>query len=224
MIDRKYILEHADEVARNCNIRGVAADVPRLVALEIKRRERLQQVQELNRQANEVSKSIGKAKDAEAREARKEEGRSLRAEKDNAQAEHDALEAEIIAIQMAIPNLTHPDAPVGVDDKANLELRRGKHQPRPFDFEPLDHVELGKRLDLIDFEGGARTTGHGFYFLKNEAVLLELALQRFAVDRLIDEGFTPTITPDLARNEILEGIGFIPRGPETQIYSIRIPT
>jgi seryl-tRNA synthetase len=75
-------------------------------------------------------------------------------------------------------------------------------------------------LDLIDLEGGARVTGHGFYFLKNEAVLLELALQRYALDILMQEGFTPMITPDLARNPILEGIGFIPRGPETQIYSI----
>ena len=79
---------------------------------------------------------------------------------------------------------------------------------------------MAERLDLIDFEAGAKVAGHGFYFLKNEAVLLELAMQRYAVDLLIREGFTPTITPDLARNEILQGIGFTPRGPETQIYSI----
>ena len=72
----------------------------------------------------------------------------------------------------------------------------------------------------MDFEGGARVAGHGFYFLKNEAVLLELALQRYALEVLLAEGFTPMTTPDLARNEVLEGIGFIPRGPETQIYSI----
>jgi seryl-tRNA synthetase len=60
----------------------------------------------------------------------------------------------------------------------------------------------------------------GFYFLKNDAALLELALVQYAMERLIQEGFTPMITPDLARQEVLEGIGFIPRGPETQIYSI----
>jgi seryl-tRNA synthetase len=84
----------------------------------------------------------------------------------------------------------------------------------------LHHVELGQRLDLFDFESAAKITGHGFYFLKNDAVLLDLSLQRYALDLLIAEGFTPTITPDLARNEILEGVGFIPRGPETQIYSV----
>jgi seryl-tRNA synthetase len=75
-------------------------------------------------------------------------------------------------------------------------------------------------LDLIDFEAGARVAGHGFYFLKNEAVQLELALQHYALDMLMAAGFTPMITPDLARNEVLEGTGYIPRGPETQIYSI----
>jgi seryl-tRNA synthetase len=81
-------------------------------------------------------------------------------------------------------------------------------------------VQLGEKLDLIDFEGGAKVAGHGFYFLKNDAVLLELALQQYALETLIKEGFTPTITPDLARTEILHGTGYIPRGPETQIYSI----
>ena len=77
------------------------------------------------------------------------------------------------------------------------------HAPRELGFKPLDHVELAEKLDLIDFEGGARTTGHGFYFLKNEAVLLELALQRYAVGLLMAEGFTPVITPDLSANNLL---------------------
>lgn len=220
MLDRKYIVEHADDVKQNCVHRGVNADVDQLVELESKRREKQQQAQELNRQANEVSKSIGQAKDADEREARKEEGRRLRDQKDAVQAEVDRLESDVLSIQRLIPNLSHPEAPIGVDDKANLELRRGKYTPRELEFSPLDHVQLGEKLDLFDFEGGAKTTGHGFYFLKNDAVLLELALQRYALDVLVSEGFTITTTPDLARNEILEGIGFIPRGQETQIYSV----
>lgn len=220
MLDRKVIIENVELVEQNCANRGIKADVKRLVSLEAERRELLQQVQESNRKANEVSKSIGKAKDAEEREARKEEGRKLRQQKDAAQADHDRLDADILDIQITIPNITHPDAPVGADDKANLELRRGEHEPPEFDFKPLDHVELCEKLDLLDLEAGARTTGHGFYFLKNEAVLLELALQRYVLELLISEGFTPTVTPDLARDQIISGIGFNPRGPETQIYSI----
>ena len=220
MLDRRFIVDHRDAILKNCADRGMTADVDRFVELDGRCREMLNQVQELNRRANEVSKSIGKAKDAGEREARKEDGRQLRAQKDASQAEHDELLAELESIQRSIPNMAHVDAPIGRDDKANLEIRRGAHEPRQFDFQPLDHVELGQRLDLFDFEGGAKTTGHGFYFLKNDAVLLELALQRFAVDVLMQEGFTLATTPDLARREILEGIGFNPRGSETQIYSV----
>ncbi len=220
MLDRKFIVDNAEMVAENCRRRGATADVARLVELETLRREKLAEMQEWNRQANEVSKSIGKAKDNQEREARKEEGRQLRERKDAAQAEHDRLDEEVLGIQSSIPNLSHPEAPIGVDDTANLELRRGPHEPPRLDFKPLDHVELGERLQLIDFEAGARIAGHGFYFLKNEAVLLELALQQYAVQMLIGEGFTPLITPDLAYTEILQGTGYIPRGPETQIYSI----
>jgi len=220
MLDRKFIVDNADLVETNCRNRNAKADVRALVDQETRRRGLLAEVQELNRRANEVSKTIGQAKTPEERDARKEEGRQLRQQKDAAQAEHDRLDAEIAAIQLTIPNLSHPAAPVGVDDQANLELRRGRYEPRKFDFEPLDHVALCEKLDLLDLEGGARTTGHGFYFFRNEAVLLELAFQRYALEVLMAEGFTPTITPDLARDQIIQGTGYIPRGPETQIYSI----
>jgi seryl-tRNA synthetase len=219
MLDRKFIVENADRVKQNCAQRGVKCDVDRIVELETARRQKLALVEDLNRRANEIAKTIGKAKDAAEREVRKEEGRRLREEKDAAQAEHDRLDAEARAIQATVPNLTHPEAPVGGEHDAR-EVRRGSTPVRQLDFKPLDHVTLGERLGLVDFEAGARTTGHGFYFLKNDAVLLDLALERYALDVLIQEGFTLTTTPDLAQNKILEGIGFNPRGPETQVYSI----
>jgi seryl-tRNA synthetase len=220
MLDRKLIVENPELVKENCRNRGVRVDVDRFVELEARRKSLQTEVDELNRQANQVSKSIGQAGDAAEREARKEEGRRLRELVAERRAELDAAVAEMDAIHRAIPNLSHPDAPVGADDQANRELFRGPAPLPEFDFPPLDHVELGEQLSLMDFEAGARVAGHGFYFLKNDAVLLELALQRYALEVLAAEGFTPTTTPDLARNDVLEGVGFIPRGPETQIYSI----
>jgi seryl-tRNA synthetase len=220
MLDRKFIVENAALVKENCARRGAKADVDRLVALDVMRRDKQAQVDELNRHANEVSKSIGKAKDAAERDARKAEGRRLRDQTTAVETELTAIAAELDVIQRNIPNMSHPAAPLGADDTANLEVRKGKTAPPKFDFKPLDHVELGEKLQLMDLEAGAKVTGHGFYFLKNEAVLLELALQRYAIDLLMGEGFTPMITPDLARNEVLQGTGYIPRGPETQIYSI----
>ena len=220
MLDRRYVVDHVDLVEENCRRRGAKVDVRKFVELEGQRKTRQIEVDELNRRANEVSKSIGKAKDAEEREARKAEGRSLRDQTTAAQADLELISAEADVLLRLMPNLTHPDAPLGADDQSNLEIRRGRHEPPKFDFKPLDHVELAEKLGLVDFEAGAKVTGHGFYFLKNDAVLLELALQRYALEVLMDEGFTPVITPDLARNEILQGTGYIPRGPETQIYSI----
>ena len=220
MLDRKFIIDNAALVKDNCTKRNNPADVDRFVALDEQRRGQQVKTEELNRLANEVAKKIGPAKDAAEREALKAQGRELREKVTATQAELDGLLAEMDTIQRQIPNLTHPAAPTGADDQANLEIRRGKTPIRKFDFKPLDHVELGEKLDLFDLEGGAKVAGHGFYFLKNEAVLLELALQRYAMEVLMPEGFTPTITPDLARNEILQGTGYIPRGPETQIYSV----
>ncbi|QDU76985.1 Serine--tRNA ligase [Bremerella volcania] len=219
MLDRKFVVENVELVKKNCENRGVQADVDQIVTLETARKAKLQEAEEFNRQANEINKTVGKAT-PEERPNIIAEGKRLRQLKDDASTEVDKLEEQIVEILRVIPNLTHPDAPIGEDDKSNLELQRGSTEPRTFDFKVLDHVELGEKLDLIDFEAGAQVAGAGFYYLKNEAVLLELALQQYVVGLLVKEGFVPTITPDMARTEILHGVGFIPRGPETQIYSI----
>jgi seryl-tRNA synthetase len=219
MLDKRFILDNVKLVQRNCDDRGVRADVARYSQLELQCRALQQEIEEAARQGNVVSKSIGQAKDDAEREARKNEGRRLRELKEAKQAEHDRIAAEAGAIYRSLPNLTHAEAPRGGED-ASRELRRGAVQVVPMRFPVQDHVQLAEQHDLIDFEGGARIAGHGFYFLRNEAAILELALQQYAIELLVREGFTPTVTPDLARGEILQGIGFIPRGPETQIYSV----
>jgi seryl-tRNA synthetase len=219
MLDRRFILENPDLVQQNCDRRGVKVDVARFVRLETERRDMQAEVEELSRQANVVSKSIGQAKTDAERTERKEEGRRLREAKEAKQAQIDRIGAEVSAIHNSMPNLTHPESPVGGED-ASKEVGSGSVDVRPMKFPVQDHVALAEQHQLIDFEGGARIAGHGFYFLKNECVLLELALQQYALQLLIRENFTPTITPDLARGDVLKGVGFIPRGPETQIYSV----
>ena len=135
------------------------------------------------------------------------------------EAQRKQVETDLHPALLAIPNMSHPEAPVGTTAADNKVLRRWG-QPRRFDFPARDHVAIAESLNLVDFEAGAAVAGQKFYFLKNEAVLLELALVHYALQTLIGEGYTPIITPDMARSEVLEGIGFIPRGPETQIYSV----
>src|SRR5690349_11243631 len=156
MLDRRFVVENVELVRKNCLNRNSKADIDRFVALESQRKSKQTEVDEANRKANEVSALIGKAKDPAEREARKSEGRELREKTAALQTELDAILAESDAILRTIPNLSHPQAPIGGDDQANLEVRRGKHEPRKFDFKPVDHVILGEKLGLIDFEGGAK--------------------------------------------------------------------
>ena len=220
MLDRRFVADNVGLVTTNCRNRGSAADVEKFASLDRLRRQLQADVDRLNHEAGQVSKSIAKAADAAERESRKAEGRRLRDEVGAIEQRLGQIAAESEDILRQIPNLTHPAAPIGGEDAA-VELRRGATPPPAFGFAPRDHVSLGESLRLFDFEAGARVAGHGFYFLLNDAVLLELALQRYALDLLMREGFTAMTTPDLARDTILEGTGFMPRGNETQIYSIK---
>jgi seryl-tRNA synthetase len=223
MLDLKYVIANPDTVKQNCRDRNVSPDViedvDRVVELEGERRGLLQTVEETRRRQNEIAQATGRERDPEKRTALIDEGKRLRSSVTEDEERLRRLEAEVTQRLRRIPNLTHPDAPVGQTEDDSRELRK-VGTPRVFDFKPSDHVALGKALDLIDFETAGKVSGTGFYFLKNDAVLLDLALQQFALRKLIAAGFTPIITPDLARNSILEGIGFTPRGVETQVYSV----
>ncbi len=223
MLDLKYVLAHTEAVKRNCRDRNVPADVEaevdRVVELEGRRKAILQEVEAVRRRQNEVAQATGKETDPARRAALVAEGKQLKGEVAGTEETLKGLDLDLKRSLGRLPNMTHPDAPRGATEDLSVEIRR-VGTPRTFDFPVRDHVEIGKALDLLDFEAGAKVSGNGFYFLKNDAVLLEMALQRFALRTLVDAGFTPVITPDLARNAILEGIGFTPRGPETQIYSV----
>jgi seryl-tRNA synthetase len=219
MLDAQFIREHLEAVKTNCRNRNVKADVDRVVQLDDERKRLVQETQSLQQRQNELSKLIPKEKDKVRKQALIQEGRDLREKVAALETRAKQLETDLRAALLAIPNMSHPDAPVGTTAEDNKILRRWG-EPRQFDFPAKDHVALAEALDLVDFEAGASVAGQKFYFLKNEAVLLELALVQYAMGALIREGYTPIITPDVSRVEVLEGIGFIPRGPETQIYSL----
>jgi seryl-tRNA synthetase len=219
MLDLRYVRENPEVVAENCRNRGVEADVDLVVGLADRRSELIQELNELKQQQNQLAKSVGGERDPERRENLIAESRRMKEEIPEREAELQAVEGRLREEMLKIPNMTHPDSPIGKDDTENVELRRVGEIPT-FDFEPKDHVELGEALGIIDFEAGTKVAGSKFYFLRGDAVLLELGLVRYALDMLIERGYEPTITPDLARDEALVGTGFIPRGPETQIYSI----
>jgi seryl-tRNA synthetase len=219
MLDAQFIRENLDAVKANCTNRNVQADVDRVVQLDDERKHLVQAAQVKQQRANEVSKLIPKEKDAAKKQELIGEGRKLREEVGALETQLKQMETDLRGALNCIPNMTHPDAPVG-GTPADNKVVKTWGAPRKFDFPVKDHVAIAEALDLVDFEAGSSVAGPKFYYLKNDAVLLELALVQYAFDTLLKHGYTPIITPDMARVEVLEGIGFIPRGPETQIYSI----
>jgi seryl-tRNA synthetase len=202
--------------------------VERLAALDrryldlLKAQEELRQRQNLSSQAMREVGKLPKDEQAAARAGLKEEGRVLRDRERELATGLEAALADRDEAWSRVPNLTHPDAPRGTTEEDNRELRRWGER-RDFaaeGFEPKDHVALGESLAILDFEAGARVAGQKFYYLKNDLVLLDLALQRHALEVARSHGFVLHTTPDLARADILSGLGFNPRGESTQVYSV----
>jgi seryl-tRNA synthetase len=222
MLDAAFIRDNLEAVRANCANRLVKADVDAVVRLDDERRRLQRTSDDLLAQKNQLSdqiKNVGK--DQAKREALVAQSRGMKPQLDQLDADLKKVVEQLNAVLVTIPNMTHPDAPVGTTANDNKVVATFR-EPTKFDFKPLDHVDLLDKLDLADTEAGARVAGQKFYFLKNEGALLELALIQYAITTLVAEGFTPFITPDLAKVEVLEGIGFMPRDTaETrQVYTV----
>jgi seryl-tRNA synthetase len=218
MLDLDVIRTRTDDVRRNTENRRMKADIDKVLRLAEERSALIVELDAARGRRKDLSARVPKASETE-RPALIQEVGGLKARIAELETRLEAAEKELRDEQSRIPNLTHPDSPVGPDESHNKELRRWGEPPR-FDFKPLDHVAIGEALGLVDFDAGTKVTGSNFYFLKNEAVLLELALARFALETLQREGFTLYETPDMAKMKVLEGCGFSPRGEESQIYRI----
>ena len=147
------------------------------------------------------------------------EGKKLKTELKQIESEADKTKSQLEEILSQIPNLPRPEAPLGKNETENVEVRKWG-VPRKFDFQPKDHLELGKYLNILDFVTGAKVVGSQFYYWYGDGALLELALVRFTFDLLQKEGFLPVITPDLAKARYYLGTGYMPKGNEAQTYTI----
>lgn len=219
MLDYRFIKENLDAVKENIKNRNMSADADAVVELYDRRTALVTRRQELQQKRNENAAAMKGKMDADVRQKLIEEGKRIKDEISEVEKDCEEIEARLEEAARKIPNMAHPDAPVGKLDTENLEVKK-VGVPRKFDFEARDHVQLMEELDLVDFERGTKVSGQKFYYLKNEAVFLEQALIMYALGILRKHGFTTFITPDLARQEILQGIGFNPRGNESNVYCI----
>ncbi|WGK70176.1 serine--tRNA ligase [Candidatus Haliotispira prima] len=228
MLDLKFVVQNAEAVQRNIDNRFLSHPpvVSEIVELYREHHALHQELDGLRRQRNEnaaAAKSLA-SMSVEERETAKREiterGKKIKETLAIGEQRFQELDAELQQRSRQLPNMTHPAVPVGKVDSDNEELYVVGRIPE-FDFVPKGHLELMQEQDWVDFENAARVTGAKHYYLKNEAVFLELSLTRFAADILQKHGFSMCITPDLAREEILTGIGFQPRGEESNTYMLQ---
>lgn len=218
MLDIRFILRNIDLVRQNTRERYANADVEKTVTLYEQLKQKRQNLEEAQHRSNQASEQF-KNEDNVAREQLKTTVTNLKETITILKKEIAILEKEYIEEALKIPNMAAPDVPQGKDENGNIPIKFSG-EPTKFGFKPLDHVELGKKLDILEFEAATKVAGPKFYYLKNEAVLLEIGLIRYALDLAIRHGFTPMTTPEIARDEIIAASGFSPRGPASQIYSI----
>ncbi|MDA3802973.1 MAG: serine--tRNA ligase [Patescibacteria group bacterium] len=212
MLDLNIIRENPEKIALNCKNRLSSVDIYAFLNLdkEIKTLKTL--IEEKRAKRNSYSKV---KPDPETIASLKKLGEEIKEEEKVLDEKKEVFKE----IHNSIPNLTHSDVHVSDNEDDNPVLEEVGEKPN-FDFAPLDHVELAAKHDLIDFDSAAKVSGSKFYYLKNELTLLEFALIQYAFNTIIKKGYTPFTTPDLAKREVLEGLGFNPRGDSTQVYNI----
>lgn len=218
MLDLNFIKENRDLVQSTIEARNMKVDLNRFFELLEDRNLLIQKVDELKAKRNKFSEEIPKLDENSKVEAIAKVG-DLKKELKTLEPDLAKIQSEFKTLWLEIPNLMADDVPLGKVDEDNKEIYRSVEEVT-FDFEPKDHTEL-LGDDLLDFERAAKVTGAKFYYLKNDLALLERALIQYVIDIVVNKhDFEFLSTPDLAKNEVILGTGFNPRGEEKQIYNI----
>lgn len=209
MLDINYIRENVEKVKKATQDKGFDSGVvERLLKVDEERRKIIQEVESLRARRNKLTKEDI------------EEGKKLKVELKEKEESLDQVSIDFQELIHQVPNPAADDVKIGKGEEDN-EVIKTWGQPLKFDFEPKDHLALGTELGILDFEAGAKVVGSQFYYLYGDGALLELSLIQYAFEKLSKEGFTPVITPDLAKSRYYLGTGYMPKGDEAQTYEIK---
>lgn len=217
MLDLKFIRENRELVAKAATQKRVVLDLDRLLELDEKLVNLKTELQKLQELRNSHSKKIPKAS-PEERPALIEEGREIGLKVDQVKPLMSDIEQELESLLLLVPQIPDPSVPVGADENDNVEVKKVGSTEAP-DFPLLDHVALLEGQSWADFERIAEVSGSRSYSLRNEMVLLELALHRLALDVLAKKDFTLVSAPAFCRRKALVGTGHLPTG-EDQVYHL----
>ena len=220
MIDIKRLLEEPERVAQNNKNRGKSIDPQVAIALHEKRVGLIEAVQGLRTRGNEIAARIPSVTSADERKALVEEGKAVKDQVKEKEAELTRVEAELATELKRYPNILREDVPAGKDETSN-ELVRTFGEPTKFDFEPKDHLDLGVELDVIDMDRAAKVSGARFAYIKGDAVLLEFALIQYALQETLKEGFVPVMPPHMISTAAMGAMGYLEHGGEEEIYHLK---
>jgi seryl-tRNA synthetase len=222
-IDFKYIRDNASDIVRNCKQRKLPIKREQVDLIIEKYGELVAKKAELNdilAKRNVLSQSI-KAATADERPALVEQAALLKPDIQALEQEVASIDAQAVQLASVLPNTTHAKTPVGNESRVKILGYINEENQYTAKGKVLDHVEISSALDLVDFDAAAKTSGHGFYYLKNEAVELEMALTQYALAKAKSAGFTLLRCPDLVRSEFVPACGFQPRDQAgQQVYEI----
>ncbi len=220
MIDIKLIRETPEAVKEDLSKREMGTSiVDEVKSLDERWRESLQEMQKLKHERNNITADIAQLKkEGKDASAKIKAASELPGKIGKLEQEAEKLKAKLDKLMLEIPNILHESVPKGETDEDNAVLREEGKKP-DFKFKARDHIELGEICDLIDIERAAKVSGARFYYLKNEAVLLEFAVVQYVLDILKKRGFILHVTPALIREEVMEGAGFLPAGKD-DIYKV----
>ncbi len=214
MLSIQFIREHEAEVRAAMAARHADTPLDQILAIDARRRGLLKELETLRSERNQRSSRIGGTKDPAERQRLIDETRSMSARITEIEPGLKALEEQLQALLLQMPNLPDPSVPVGADESANVEVRRWG-EPRSFDFTPLPHWDVGERLGIIDFERGARLAGSRFSALMGQGAALSRALIAMMLEMHIREhGYTEVAPPYLVKPDILYGTGQLPKFQE----------
>ncbi len=220
MLDPKLLRSDIDNVAQQLKKRHYDLDVEGFNALEAQRRECQIKTEELQAESNARAKSIGAAKAAgEDIEPLKAEVAELKQQKEAAEVQLKEIQQQLDEFLMAVPNIPDASVPEGKDEDDNVEVRRWGN-PREFDFEVKDHLDVGAGIDnALDFELAAKLTGSRFAVMKGGVARLHRALAQFMLDTHINEhGYTEIYVPFIVNADSLKGTGQLPKFEEDQFH------
>ncbi len=213
MIDINLIREQPEAVKAAMAALNSEAPIEQILTLDAKRRELLTEVEALRAQRNAASKEIGRTRDPGERNERIEAMRLVGDRIKGLEDELRAVEARLDEAMLWVPNLPHPSVPVGPDDSANMIVRM-EGEPRTFDFQPVQHWDLGPALEILDFERGVKMSGTRFYVLRGLGARLQRALIAWMLDVHREQGYTEIYPPYMVRREMMVGAAQLPKFEE----------